>query len=142
MALGIMGAKSKIHSWEDTQISFVCRPPFFAPLEEAVGGLCCGVFAFSSDDKVLRPSHKDFKNHASNECPFGETRNGDYRLYEHKWVIDATQGPSSALDHQRRTVRFELARVYEILEGKPKLLFDANLYKLENIEAPEWATKW
>jgi hypothetical protein len=36
MSMALMGGKSRIGSWEDTQIGILCRPPYFSAIETTI----------------------------------------------------------------------------------------------------------
>ena len=142
-ALRIMGTRSRIDSWEDTQQAIVCKPPFFTALEAYIGGLCFTSAYFTEDNRLCTRGDKRVVN-ALNQCPFersDELRAGP-EYGPRLGVVDATSGPATGRDQAGRTILLQDGRVFVVEAGKQRLLFDCNLYSFEAIAAPEWAMRW
>ncbi len=144
MALGVMGAKSRIGSWEDTQISLICRPPYFTALELWIGGLCFNTVAFLPDDVLAHPTDLQHVVNASNECPLQRvTTLSVWPISrDHDYTLNASVREATGHDQQGREVRLEAGKVFAKEGNEWKLLFDAALHQFEHIEAPGWAREW
>ncbi len=145
MALGIMGASSKIYSASEIQIALVCRPPYFEALEMIVGGLCATTIAFLPDDLLYAKVHESRElgafEFARRKCPFKRVEIWPIKRDQaHK--IDASWGPMDGFDQGGRAILFEAGRVLDISGAEPVLLFDTNPLRPAVVETPDWAKEW
>jgi len=153
-ATEIWFGRSRLHSWEDLDFSVVCRPPYFTALKVWIGAhpylrRSSTVLIAPGDVLVVRAgSESVHKMHAPNACPLETLELSDEELertgwgYWHPWTIDASQGPARGTDQRGREILMEAGRVYEVVAGEPRLLFDCNEHSFRKVAPPEWATRW
>jgi len=142
-AVKVMGTRTRINSWEDTQQAIVCRPPYFTALEVYIGGLCFTHAYFQQDGRLLTSG--DPIVNAKNQCPIERWPDDHFPAgcYDpDPSLIDATRGPAKGTDQSGRVIAFKEGKVFAVEGDSERLLFDSNLYSFEQVIAPDWAKEW
>ena len=116
MSIALMGVKSRIHTQADTQVSILCRPPYFSAIETNIGGLCYTPMPLLPEEKF-----------------------DDTWTFQEGHVIDAMTGPAEAVDQNGRRVRFEKGCVLVWRDSKWQVIFDTNPLVFGPIAPPDWA---
>lgn len=138
-AIRVMGTRSRINSWRDTQQSIVCRPPYFTALEVVIGGLCLSTASIDRFGKLFVSGGTLVVN-AKSPCPLERTsKEGDLGPPN---CIDPSYGSGKGRDQRGREIEIGDGRVYVIEAGIRRVLYDANGTTLEAVEAPDWARDW
>lgn len=142
-AIKVMGARSRLHSWEDTQVVILCRPPYLTALEVYIGGLCLTHAEFLPDDRLLARGGVH-SVHAQNRCPFERIERLGERVEfaERNYDLDARWRQAVGVDQGGRRIRMHYGRIFAGDAGQERLLFDCNDYAFEEVVAPKWAARW
>jgi len=141
IAYEVMGGKSRVHSWQDTQYVGVSSTPYFTAHYFLAGGLCFTHAVFTQDGKLMVGGGEW---RAPNECPY-ERAAFDRSEYDQQPSGHSCSGyvpEHSWTTSSGRRILSKDGRLLEQLGEQEKLLLDANLYQPEQIEAPEWALRW
>ena len=159
MALGVMGSKPRLRSKTDTQISLVCKPPYFTALELWISGLCVTRVAILADDSLFVPNVREHIVHALNECSLKRIMDTDKPITtfgDRQWsvstvltdqtrparIFDSSTSAVDTVDAGGRRILFEQGKIFAFNGDERSLLFDANLQFFQPIETPGWAKDW
>lgn len=144
LTIAVMGGRTRVGSWEDTQYVSVSRTPYFTSLAIAFGGLCYTTGLFTVDGHLVMPFGNRTEWRAPSKCPY---RQG---TLEPRWYEKPLEPNECSMSHpvsqwttpNGRSLFAKEGVLYENLSSGSKLLFDANLLRPEPIETPEWAKDW
>lgn len=143
IALEVMGGRSRIGSWKDTQYAVVSRVPYFTALHICFGALCYTGASFTSFGELNVSRSKGAEVRALNECPYQLTR--EYPVYDRERACFEYSYYRPSNKWREAIGRQIELREGQVIESRPEgehLLFDANLYQPCEVETPDWALRW
>lgn len=144
IAFEVMGGRTRIASWEDTQYVAVSCSPYFTALYFKRGGLCYTSALFTHDGKLAVDFNADNVWRAANACPY-EIGTFDSRIFSREFRLNEcsmNRPQDSWTTGNGRTIFAKDGQLFEQFNENSKLLFDANLYQPEKVQTPEWALLW
>jgi hypothetical protein len=150
MALAISNARKRDVDYV-CEISTICKPPYFTALEVWLGCYWFDAPRFLEDDTIAYPEGCEHVVNAKGPCPFKHVARESLPpqelpaapdIFGQETAVFEGWGSGTGIDQQGREIWASGGRVFARAGGEERMLFDANPYEFEPIEAPDWAKDW